>query len=37
MLRWMCGKIRCNKIRNDNIREKVGVAPNHRKDDGNSA
>jgi len=27
MLRWMCGKTRCDKIRNDNIIEIVGVAP----------
>jgi len=25
MLCWMCGKIRRDMIRNDNIREKVGV------------
>ncbi|WMV37399.1 hypothetical protein MTR67_030784 [Solanum verrucosum] len=27
MLRWMCGHTRSNKIRNEVIREKVGVAP----------
>ena len=27
MLRWMCGKTRINKIRNENIRSLVGVAP----------
>jgi hypothetical protein len=27
MLRWMCGKTRQDRIRNDNIRERVGVAP----------
>jgi len=27
MLHWMCGKTRCDKIRNDNIRERVGVSP----------
>ncbi|XP_070014686.1 uncharacterized protein [Nicotiana sylvestris] len=26
MLRWMCGHTRIDKIRNDDIREKVGVA-----------
>jgi hypothetical protein len=26
MLRWMCGKTRWDKIRNDNIVEIVGVA-----------
>jgi hypothetical protein len=26
MLRWMCGKTRHTKIRNDNIRERVRVA-----------
>lgn len=25
MLHWMCGKTRHGRIRNDNIREKVGV------------
>jgi len=24
---WMCGKIRCNKIKNDNITERVNVTP----------
>jgi hypothetical protein len=34
----MCGKItRHDKIRNDNIIERVGVAPNIEKDGGNSA
>jgi len=27
MLRWMCGKTRWDRIRNDDIRERVGVAP----------
>jgi len=27
MLRWMSGKIRHDRIRNDTIRERVGVAP----------
>ena len=26
MLRWMCGKIRMDKVRNENIRSLVGVA-----------
>jgi len=31
MLRWMCGKIRCGRIGNENIRERVGVAPSREK------
>jgi len=27
MLRWICGKTRCNKIRNCNIVEIVGITP----------
>ncbi|XP_070014029.1 uncharacterized protein [Nicotiana sylvestris] len=27
MMRWMCGHTRMDKIRNEDIREKVGVAP----------
>ncbi|XP_070014509.1 uncharacterized protein [Nicotiana sylvestris] len=27
MLRWMCGHTKLDKIRNDDIRRKVGVAP----------
>jgi len=27
VLRWMCGKTRQDRIRNDSIRERVGVAP----------
>jgi len=27
MIRWMCGYARMDKIRNEVIREKVGVAP----------
>ena len=27
MLRWMCGHTRMDKIKNDDIRQKVGIAP----------
>jgi hypothetical protein len=27
MLRWICGNTRRNRVRNDNIRERIGVAP----------
>ena len=27
MLRWMCGKIRMDKVRNEDIRSLVGVVP----------
>ena len=27
MLRWMCGKTRMDKVRNEDIRSLVGVAP----------
>ena len=27
MLRWMCGKTRMDKVRNEDIRNLVGVAP----------
>jgi hypothetical protein len=27
MLHWICGHIRKDRIRNDNIRDKFGVAP----------
>lgn len=27
MLHWMCGKTRHVKIKNDNIRENIGVTP----------
>jgi hypothetical protein len=27
MLRWICGHIRRDRVRNDNIRERLGVAP----------
>jgi hypothetical protein len=27
MLRWICGHTRKDRIRNDNIRDKLGVAP----------
>lgn len=27
MLHWLCGKTKQDKIRNDNIRERVGITP----------
>ena len=27
MLRWMCGKVRKDRIRNGNVHDMVGVAP----------
>jgi hypothetical protein len=27
MLRWICGHTRRDRVRNDDIRERVGVAP----------
>jgi len=34
MLRWMCGKIRQNRIRNDNIRESWSSGSTYRRKDG---
>jgi hypothetical protein len=31
MLCWICGHTRKDRIRNDNIMDKLGVAPNHDK------
>jgi hypothetical protein len=31
MLCWICGHTRKDRIRNDNIMDKLGVAPNHEK------
>jgi hypothetical protein len=27
MLRWICGHTRMNRVRNDDIRDRLGVAP----------
>jgi hypothetical protein len=27
MLRWICGNTRRDRVRNDDIRERLGVAP----------
>ena len=27
MLRWICGHIRMDRVRNDDIRDKLGIAP----------
>ena len=33
MLRWMCGKMRRNKMRNEDILTKISVAPHRRVDE----
>ena len=33
ILRWMCGKMRRNKMRNEDILTKISIAPNRRVDE----